>query len=110
MAPNQPSTTGEQPKIRFCVILPALCAGRMTQKRILGAHRRSGGCAATIRGRCRDSSWRRRQMDPQIDLVADLNAEDDEGLGWSTMSDARDAAQIRPRRYWAPATATAKRW
>ncbi len=35
-------------------------------------------------------------MDPQIDLVADLNAEDDEGLGWSTMSDARDAAQIRP--------------
>ena len=24
-------------------------------------------------------------MDPQIDLIADLNAEDDEGLGWSTL-------------------------
>lgn len=32
----------------------------------------------------------------EIDLVADLNAEDDEGLGWSTLSDARDASQIRP--------------
>ena len=35
-------------------------------------------------------------MDPEIDLVADLNAEDDEGLGWSTLSDARDASQVRP--------------
>jgi len=35
-------------------------------------------------------------MDPQIDLVADLNAEDDEGLGWSTLADARDPARIRP--------------
>ena len=35
-------------------------------------------------------------MEPQIDLVADLNAEDDEGLGWSTLNDARDAAQVRP--------------
>jgi hypothetical protein len=24
-------------------------------------------------------------MDPEIDLVADLNAEDDEGLGWSAL-------------------------
>ena len=35
-------------------------------------------------------------MDPEIDLVADLNAEDDEGLGWSVLSDARDAYQVRP--------------
>lgn len=35
-------------------------------------------------------------MDPEIELVADLNAEDDEGLGWSTLSDARDASQVRP--------------
>jgi hypothetical protein len=35
-------------------------------------------------------------MDPQIDLAADLNAEDDEGLGWSTLADARDPALIRP--------------
>jgi hypothetical protein len=35
-------------------------------------------------------------MDPQIDLVADLNAEDDEGLGWSTLAEARDPARIRP--------------
>jgi len=35
-------------------------------------------------------------MDLEIDLVADLNAEDDEGLGWSTLSDARDASRIRP--------------
>jgi hypothetical protein len=35
-------------------------------------------------------------MDPEIDLTADLNAEDDEGLGWSTLRDARDASRIRP--------------
>jgi hypothetical protein len=35
-------------------------------------------------------------MDPQIDLTADLNAQDDDGLGWSTLSDARDPARIRP--------------
>ena len=34
-------------------------------------------------------------MDPEIDLVADLNAEDDEGLGWSVLSDARDASRVR---------------
>jgi hypothetical protein len=39
--------------------------------------------------------WRRRD-DPEIDLIADLNAEDDEGLGWSASSDARDASQVRP--------------
>jgi len=31
-------------------------------------------------------------MDLNIDLAADLNDEDDEGLGWSTLSDARDPA------------------
>ena len=35
-------------------------------------------------------------MEPEIDLIADLNAEDDEGLGWSTLSDARDRTQVRP--------------
>jgi hypothetical protein len=35
-------------------------------------------------------------MDPQIDLAADLNAEDDGGLGWSTLADARDPSRIRP--------------
>ena len=35
-------------------------------------------------------------MEPEIDLVADLNAEDDDGLGWSSLSEARDATQVRP--------------
>ncbi len=35
-------------------------------------------------------------MNSPIDLVADLNDEDDEGLGWSTLSDASDPARIRP--------------
>jgi hypothetical protein len=35
-------------------------------------------------------------MDARIDLVADLNDEDDAGLGWSTLSDASDPARIRP--------------
>jgi hypothetical protein len=35
-------------------------------------------------------------MDSQIDLRADLNAEDDEGLSWSMLSEARDPAHIRP--------------
>ena len=35
-------------------------------------------------------------MDSEIDLIADLNAEDDEGFGWSALSDARDASQVRP--------------
>jgi hypothetical protein len=34
-------------------------------------------------------------MEPEIDLIADLNAEDDDGLGWSTLSDARDATDVR---------------
>ena len=35
-------------------------------------------------------------MEPRIDLAADLNDEDDEGLGWSTLSEACDPARIRP--------------
>jgi hypothetical protein len=31
-----------------------------------------------------------------IDLVADLNAEDDDGLGWSILTDARSPERIRP--------------
>jgi hypothetical protein len=35
-------------------------------------------------------------MEPRIDLAADLNDEDDEGLGWSTLNEARDPGRIRP--------------
>src|SRR5260370_41613434 len=35
-------------------------------------------------------------MESRIDLAADLNDEDDEGLGWTTLSEARDPGQIRP--------------
>jgi hypothetical protein len=31
-----------------------------------------------------------------IDLIADLNAEDDDGLGWSTLADARTPDRIAP--------------
>lgn len=31
-----------------------------------------------------------------LDLVADLNAQDDNGLGWSTLTDAVAADRIRP--------------
>jgi hypothetical protein len=34
-------------------------------------------------------------MDPEIELVADLNAEDDAGLGWSLLRDARDQSRVR---------------
>ena len=35
-------------------------------------------------------------IDARIDLVADLNDEDDEGLGWSTLSEASDPTCVRP--------------
>ena len=35
-------------------------------------------------------------MDLEIDLVADLNAMDDDGLGWSTLADARRPDDVRP--------------
>jgi hypothetical protein len=31
-----------------------------------------------------------------IDLVADLNAQDDEGLGWSTLADAPVPKRVQP--------------
>ena len=31
-----------------------------------------------------------------VDLVADLNALDDDGLGWSTLADASDPHDVRP--------------
>jgi hypothetical protein len=34
-------------------------------------------------------------MESRIDLAADLNDEDDEGLGWSTLSEARNPGRIR---------------
>jgi hypothetical protein len=35
-------------------------------------------------------------MDPEVDLVADLNVEDDRGVGWSTLADAEDPSKVRP--------------
>jgi hypothetical protein len=35
-------------------------------------------------------------MDLDIDIKADLNAQDDDGLGWSTLADAREPARVRP--------------
>lgn len=35
-------------------------------------------------------------MDHDIDLTADLNAQDDDGLGWSTLADSRDPSRVRP--------------
>lgn len=35
-------------------------------------------------------------MDNEIDLIADLNAQDDDGLGWSILTDARDPERVRP--------------
>jgi hypothetical protein len=32
----------------------------------------------------------------EVDLVADLNAEDDDGFGWSTLAEARDPRRIAP--------------
>jgi hypothetical protein len=32
----------------------------------------------------------------EIDLIADLNAQDDDGLGWSRLEDARDPALAVP--------------
>lgn len=32
----------------------------------------------------------------KVDLIADLNAEDDDGLGWSTLADARVPERIIP--------------
>lgn len=31
-----------------------------------------------------------------IDLTADLNAQDDDGFGWSTLADADDPDRVRP--------------
>lgn len=35
-------------------------------------------------------------MDSGIDLAADLNAQDDDGRGWSLLAEARDARAIGP--------------
>lgn len=35
-------------------------------------------------------------MDLDIDIKADLNAQDDDGLGWSTLAEARDPARVKP--------------
>ena len=32
----------------------------------------------------------------EVDLVADLNAQDDDGLGWSTRSEAAAPERVRP--------------
>ena len=35
-------------------------------------------------------------MKLELDLEADLNAQNDEGLGWSTLRDARDPSRVTP--------------
>ena len=35
-------------------------------------------------------------MDLALDIVADLNAQDDDGLGWSTLADAADPSRVFP--------------
>ena len=35
-------------------------------------------------------------MIDELDVIADLNAEDDDGLVWSTLADARDTTRVRP--------------
>jgi hypothetical protein len=35
-------------------------------------------------------------VEREVDLVADLNAEDDDGLGWTTLGDARDPDRVKP--------------
>ena len=35
-------------------------------------------------------------MVPDLDLIADLNAQDDEGIGWSTVADARESSRVKP--------------
>jgi hypothetical protein len=35
-------------------------------------------------------------MEPTVDLTADLNAQDDDGMGWSTLGDAREPSMVRP--------------
>jgi hypothetical protein len=33
-------------------------------------------------------------IDAEVDIVADLNAQDDDGNGWSLLRDARDPARV----------------
>lgn len=35
-------------------------------------------------------------MDIALDITADLNAQDDDGLGWSTLADASDPGRVVP--------------
>lgn len=35
-------------------------------------------------------------MADEIELIADLNAQDDDGLGWSTLAEATDPGSIAP--------------
>jgi hypothetical protein len=35
-------------------------------------------------------------MDLELDLVADLNAQDDDGLGWTVIADARNPDRVLP--------------
>lgn len=36
-------------------------------------------------------------MNTPIDITADLNARDDDGLGWSTLANALDSQRVVPR-------------
>lgn len=47
-------------------------------------------------------------MIDELDVIADLNAEDDDGLGWSTLSDARDPSRVKPGAMLLAGNASAK--
>jgi hypothetical protein len=42
-----------------------------------------------------DDCWSGTMPD-EVDLIADLNAEDDDGLGWSTLADASQPERVVP--------------
>lgn len=36
------------------------------------------------------------KVDREVDLLADLNSQDDDGLGWSLLADARHPERLQP--------------
>lgn len=100
----------EPPLVRFGSSL--LSGSEMYAFAVSGSSRRVATIAIS---RWRGTSWRqasrgssaastrpgatltmKTEMADRIELVADLNAEDDDGLGWSTLADAPDPERVRP--------------
>jgi hypothetical protein len=79
-------------------VTPKAVASSKESLRAKDVAKRTTGYAPSVHCQCRPRNLdtERRAMDPEIDLAADLNAEDDEGLGWSVLSEARDPSRVRP--------------